>query len=83
MTHAIGVMNGNWRHRWDDRDLAPTGTTIPIREQLENQLKLAEQKLKNGADFPEMVASAELRIAELKTKLALLDRIESILARNL
>lgn len=79
--YAIGVMNGNWRNHWNDRDLAPTGTTLPIRRQLEIELEVWEGALKQTG-FPNIVERATLRVAAIKQKLLILDAIDEIIARN-
>lgn len=74
---SIIAMKQSYKH-FDDLNIphAPT-----LREKLEAALWAAENGMKQ-TDFPEIVARSELRAANIKTKLALLDRIEFIISRN-
>lgn len=75
--NSIIAMKQSFRHS-DDLNIRHEPT---LREKLEAALWVAENGMKQ-TDFPEIVARSELRAASLKTKLALLDRIESIISRN-
>lgn len=74
--HPIIAMKQSPRH-FDDLNIKHSPT---LREKLEAALWAAENGMKQ-TDFPEIVARAELLAANIKTCLALLDRIEYLASR--
>lgn len=75
--NPVIAMKQSPRH-FDDLNIPHNPT---LREKLEAALWVAENGMKQ-TDFPEIVERATLRAASLKTKLALLDAIEAIIARQ-
>ena len=74
--NPIIAMKQSPRHH-DDLNIPHRPT---LRMKLEQALRAAENGMKQ-TDFPDIVAKSELRAANIKTQLWLLDRIEFLASR--